>query len=1195
MHLRQRLTSTTRTRPTAPRWVRMLVWVLFAVAATSGVAATDSLLPATAYGDTPAVMQGPVAADDDSGLPQYLADGAATLDTNSSSYKQYKDSPKELLPAYRWGRAVDFQSNLGVGDQVANMMGQLGVVLFTVASFLWAFNLALLSFADQVNVLNEAAGQVNQVYVNIASNLWPILVLAYLVILVRGARELMKGNPMAMWRLVLGFVIPVAVLYSLSSAASVSGAQMTTKLNSGQAAALNPKGTPAWYADRLTAQIDGLGTSIAGAFQSDGGGSSLTIPGGQAYHCKDYVKVIEDSYEAFSTASGAGSGGASLFASRMWTLTMFEPWSIAALGDQPLRHKASCHLLEWQAGTDSTERADIARVAFGRNFHKSIFTFTPRNDVSRQSWTNVHIRMSLWSTCTSADGALTMNRAGTYALEKAGDRSEEDAQKVGNDLCAAWGNTDKGVGVIDGSGEDIDLALENIHQSREKLGSRTDMRRYLNAVTGHNPMDRMSMGLVALVGAAVYLFAFAGASLGLLLAKIGLVLALMVLPFTLTMIGLQMEQGKKLLRWTASMCAVEIVFTMLLSVMFQMTQIGVTLVGGYSSNDSALGGGVQAGFFRMLLISTVPIVVLFAMNALLKKMGLGKITSPGGALGLVSGASTKAFKAGDGASYLSNGGNPLSSLGAGARGARNALGRVRDPFNSGVVEARRNARDVAKRAKAGLASEKEVDQAFSKYQRAKEHRSDKLRSLAVLPAINDRRAGKKAYGDEEERWKERNRKRLGLPSGEEADAADAEELGRWRDHAAGYTPQTELTNDPAARARAQEELHNNLIHDTEGLGPGDPTRGAVAAALVQQQLAACGAAQLGMLDSVDLADPSSAIVPPQLREELRLTAAARIGIDPAHVTLDHYGNALVDPTTFDRWSDIPIELRGRPELHVDPAMWDALDLETPADLATRISGTLVATGHLEAAGSQVIIHEVQGTVAADSVAGQAMWAQLGEAAVSRAVVDAVGRIAPSGSGEGQLIAGGAVRGARIDSAEIAQEVGETLGLFLRGQEEATSRLDQAVRELSDAARTVQTMDKGDAQSVVEAQVAALVDTIEDRIQMRTAQGLAAADPTAGTDAIVEMLEKIESRERNRTDDLVNALRTATSAGNPAAALEDIARTLTAELEGAARAARDVEEATRRALDAHAAGGLRTAHRPALIDPMGFAPGGWSPF
>lgn len=1196
MHIRQRLLSTTRTRPTAPRWVRLLVWALFTTVAVAGVAAVDSGI-STQRDQLAAVPAAEVAV-----AGEVLADDApATLDTNSPTYRnRYANSPKELLPAYRWGSALNFQTNLGVFDAGDDVMGKLGGVLFTVASFLWTFNLALLSFADQINVLNEAAGQINKVYVTVASNLWPILILAYLVILVRGAREMLKGNPMALWRLVVGFLIPVSVIYALANPASTSGAQMTTKDSTGRAAALNPKGTPAWYADRLTSQIDGLGTAIAGAFQADGGGSSLMIPSGQAHHCRDYVDVLEDTYEAFTSGQNT-NGGASLFASRMWVLTTLEPWSIAQLGDQPHRHKASCHLLEWHAGTDSEERREIARLAFGRTFHPSLFTYTDRSDVHPKGWTNVHIRMSLWIACTPSSGGYVMNRSGTYALEKAEGHSESEAQEIGNRLCAQWADPDRGVGVVDDSGEDIPLDLEKTHHNRAKLGGRTDMRRYLNAITGHNPNIRLSMGLVAFVGGTVYLIAFAGASIGLLLAKIGLVLALMVLPFVLTMVGLQMEQGSKMLRWTASMCAVEIVFTMLLGVMFQLTQIGVTLVGGFDSGDTtaSLGGGVEAGFARMLLISAVPIVVLVAMNALLKKMGLGKLTSPSGALGLVAGASSKAFKAGDGSAFFSPGG-AMSSVAGTVRGARSAIGRVRDPFNTGIVEARRNARDVAKRAQRGKASEKELDSAFSKVQRAKDLRNDKLRGLANIAGLGipghlDRKAGKKAYREEEQRWIERNRRKLGLPVGEQANQAASEELEQWRKRASRYAPQTELTHDPAARARAQEELHNTLIHDTEGLGPGDPSRNAVASALIQQELARCGAAQMGVLEATDLSDPLSAVVPPQLREELRVEAAARIGIDPNHVVLDHFGNALIDPTTFSNWAEIPIHVRGRPELHLDPAMWEVGELETPADVATRVSGTLVATGHLYTEGNQVVVHEVRGSMPNESLAGQAMWAQLGEAAVNRAVLDAVGRIQTSDSGEGQLLASAAVGAGRIDSSEIAREIAETLGVFVNTQQESASRLQQAVSELSDASRSVASMDRDKVQSVVDAQIAALEATVEDRIHMRTAQALAAADPAAGTDAIIDMLAKIDDRERNRTEDIVNALREAARGGNAAQKLEEVAATLSNELEAAARAARDVEDATRRALDAHAAGGLRNSPPQTFIDPMAYAGSVWSPF
>lgn len=164
----------------------------------------------------------------------------------------------------------------------------------------------------------------------------------------------------------------------------------------------------------------------------------------------------------------------------------------------------------------------------------------------------------------------------------------------------------------------------------------TDIATTILSSHGKNPGSRFFGALIALITAILYFWVLGMVSLGVIVAKIGLIAMLMMLPVTLFLLAVpkwrvdpkrsqRLQIGTKLLKQTMGFAAASTVFqlmcVMLIMLIGLVRAIVMVLPLGTSFVDIA-----------------TPLVALFFAKKLMKKAGLGDLTNPSGAMGLAAAA-----------------------------------------------------------------------------------------------------------------------------------------------------------------------------------------------------------------------------------------------------------------------------------------------------------------------------------------------------------------------------------------------------------------------------------------------------------------------------------------------------------------------------------------------------------------------------
>jgi hypothetical protein len=235
----------------------------------------------------------------------------------------------------------------------------------------------------------------------------------------------------------------------------------------------------------------------------------------------------------------------------------------------------------------------------------------------------------LWSACSVSDGSIKAKAGWT---EYGG---------VTDTHCSEWWNSGKIL--QDKLQWSEDTARDNKWSpcSSTEGDCASEVSQMYLAMHGKNGGQRVFSGALALATAVAYMYVFGMVGLGVLIAKVGLLLMLMVLPVTLFLLALpkwrvdpktaqRNATGMKLMRKTFGFAAATAVFQLV--VVFAVLTIAlirsvlVTFTGG-------LGGTVDM---------IAPLLALFLMTKMMKQLGLGNLTRPSGALGLAAAAAAGA-------------------------------------------------------------------------------------------------------------------------------------------------------------------------------------------------------------------------------------------------------------------------------------------------------------------------------------------------------------------------------------------------------------------------------------------------------------------------------------------------------------------------------------------------------------------------
>ena len=915
-------------------------------------------------------------------------------------FSRFRTQPIDALPAWRWNKALGAQmSNLGNFEVGKSLRNSVGSVMFEVSSVLWGITSFLINFADRADFFKLMSGSINDVFVKVAAATWPLLALGYLLVLLRISREVLRGDAGGVIRLMAGFVIPAAFITVMVQSVNDSGNfGRANGVIGGQGLGTLITGSPAWMANQVIGALDESGKVMGAMFQPVAPDSNQLLGGNNetTYSCRPYIDALTATYNA--NTAGSASGGPSLMISQMWLASSYEMWSQAVFGDQLYRHKASCHAAEWWSGIPVGEQKLIANAVYPggeTGWHNSVFGPTGR-DFGNREWSEEQWHFGMWQACT-ADGIEPEWKNAVAVFDV-----NEDAAKS---MCTKWRNE----GMDKDS--DIDTVVEKLYMKSNEISDPT-VSRWIQASLGKSN-EMLLMGFGSLLSSIVYLWAFAGLAIGVIASKLGLVIALMMLPFTLTLIGLGMESGGRLLRWTASLCAIDLVFTAVMALLLLMTTLGVSLLIGGTLGNTLSAGGVQAGLGRALSVCLVPIGAVMATNKVLKQAGLGAVTRPTQALGLVGRASAKAYQADTTSGYMRAGYKNKKeraleryqqATGA-VTGAQAALDRVTDPFNTGRTKLKREAASANKLAAANPGNaqfEKAAAQSYVRW-RAAEDAHDrkvglvtsaprragqivsgvgKLGSAAATatasggsglwPALGMAASGlgdlKAGIAPEDREALEARHKKVSVNEEMLAQAkavAGAGGIPRSSDETARQDAQGRLNKE--YQEKTQEQVFDPLTGELRTMQMGSDARAEIGSALLAAQLAQLFAASLGDVQLVadlrngDVNAMANALVNDPTRNSLSAMWAQRWGVDQDKVLIDDYGNAWLNRGAFSDPRSIPEELRDRPEANVDAATWAAWSQAAGGDgraLAMMVGSQMVASGYARVEGDQAVLESV---------------------------------------------------------------------------------------------------------------------------------------------------------------------------------------------------------------------------------------------
>jgi hypothetical protein len=237
-----------------------------------------------------------------------------------------------------------------------------------------------------------------------------------------------------------------------------------------------------------------------------------------------------------------------------------------------------------------------------------------------------------------------------------------DFGKGGSSEKLAWGSKIGQAGTVEGvaMGDGIVNFQSGLHDDV------SDVAGVVYGFTGDNSSGRVLSGFTAVVTGGVFLYVLGGIAVGTLVAKIGFLVMLLLLPVTLFLLAMPTGSrrrhpgGVKLLKMTGGYLAANAVLTGFIVLLITV----IDALTGLTVNAIPFGGGTNG-----LVTMAVPLIALFVLRKALKAVGMGDVASARGSVGM---AATAAAGAGGGGtkamhdrqrSALDKDGNPKSRTG----------------------------------------------------------------------------------------------------------------------------------------------------------------------------------------------------------------------------------------------------------------------------------------------------------------------------------------------------------------------------------------------------------------------------------------------------------------------------------------------------------------------------------------------------
>ena len=639
-------------------------------------------------------------------------------------------------------------------------------------------------------------------------------------------------------------------------------------------------GTASSVSPSCGAYTSALHNTFTTAWGSDVVGNSdsvprtmVTLPGQTALDPKTGVVQLQ--------SNGKAGAGTLIAASALWETAYLPQWIAAEFGQVPLAYRTYCHYMERERGTSGPEQATIGVIAMypktnARTIDAPLKTTSNKSGVApvanRVKIGNKFVYLNPDGTTSStvpptgstqftpplnvddaiSSPALGPYRSSTYSTAKGGkegfgdllmwaactdkasgtdpsfsDLTTDNVWRIDGqitpEVCKTWWagspvnlleyNEDPSVGRLRG------IPCTPLPSRPEATDCGSHIATSIMSSHGKNPGPRFFGAMVALVTAVLYFWVLGMVAVGVIVAKIGFIAMLMLLPITLFLLAVpkwrvdpkrsqRLQIGTKLLKQTMGFAAASAVFQLLCVMLIMIISLVRSII---------LVLPLGASFADVV----TPLIALFLAKTLMKKVGLGDLTNPSGALGLAAAA----------AAGLGGGGMKGAKEQAN-KNANSKMGKAADRTSDNTSPAGLNSKrgtegkykDGAVSAEAAAAALGAASKADAK--KAKDA-ADKTKDPAELAA--------------QQRQQQKNKTQLGKEDAENAGKLGVEENAK----AVGESP----TDRDAKRAAAEAALAGGKTMDQQRLEKdGNAALGAAAAAI-----SAISAAKGGTVSTADAA------------------------------------------------------------------------------------------------------------------------------------------------------------------------------------------------------------------------------------------------------------------------------------------------------------------------------------------------------
>ncbi|HVT77887.1 MAG TPA: hypothetical protein VHD87_12715 [Acidimicrobiales bacterium] len=589
-----------------------------------------------------------------------------------------ENNGRQLLPAWRWRDATSgFYTNFGTSasDFTKSALLNLAVLPFVATNFIWGVLITLLDFATGLQLVGKMADRINATFAAVGKALigdsgGSILMTVAVIGIIVGFWQLTKGGTRAMFRAILGTVVPVLLLVGFVDRADGHTA--------------NEPMSPAWVALEGTHFVGQVGGSAVHSLTVNGPARTPTT-GGETNTCADYVNTLYKMYDQSPSSADTGTvkGGQKAdgelgnedlhdytdaiprVVSRLWEISVLNPWISTQLGTKNTSaQRVYCRMTEARDKVPSYAQAEVMNnsqswphaptsgdVAKGKL--RTLGPAYPDGDDEMRRF------MIGWATCSyhASDGSWHVNAE--WKDVKPHKPEEHAATHTSCERMWNDGNSKPDPKPADQSDGPFHY---NKSGGFDKATTSNGVdsaaaRDYLYALNGHNTPQGFANGALALLATLIVAWAIGGLALGTVVSQFVLVMGLGMAPVFLLLVAIPSAKTRQFAMTGLRMVGAAIVSRVVFLFVLGLLLILMNLFAGLTPYDNS-------PLVTIVWQALTTLGAVLFLRKLLKKAGLGDIMSLKGAIKTTAAVGQSAVQ-----------GNPHGLMHTLKRGAEYQVGR----------------------------------------------------------------------------------------------------------------------------------------------------------------------------------------------------------------------------------------------------------------------------------------------------------------------------------------------------------------------------------------------------------------------------------------------------------------------------------------------------------------------------------------